>query len=94
MKSTRRSTIKLPRYAGTYHGVHKWYIAMFEKLGWMLLAKAKGNHSKVAEYKKSVDRMIRTMEHIKSEYEDHNKIHDLNVLLMNSRVLQEYIKNL
>jgi len=90
MTQTRK---KLPRYAATYHGVHKWYTAMFEKLGWMVLAQAKGMKSKVTEYKKSVSDLIKTIEHIKAEYEDRNRIHDLNVLLMNTHVLQDHIHN-
>ncbi len=29
----RKTMKKLPKYAGTYHGVHKWYKSVFEKLG-------------------------------------------------------------
>jgi len=91
-KKDYRKTMKLPRYAGTYHGVHKWYEHVFEKLGWMVLADAKGFHGKVSEYKKSINRLIKTIEHIKSEYENQNQVHDLNVLLMNTKVLKQHVE--
>jgi hypothetical protein len=31
---------------------------MFEKLGWMVLAKAKGQTSKIAEYKRGISRLL------------------------------------
>jgi hypothetical protein len=87
-----RKTMKLPRYSNTFHGLHKWYKHMFEKLGWMVLAEAKGYHYKVSAYKKSIDNLIKSLEHVIGEYKDHNKIHDLNVLLMNAKVLQEHVR--
>jgi len=91
MKNARK-TMKLPRYSATYHGVHKWYEHVFEKLGWMVLADAKGLKGKVSEYKNSIDRLIKTIEHITMEYKDQNRIHDLNVLLMNTKVLQAHVQ--
>ena len=35
----------------TFHGIHKWYTAMFEKLGWMILAKDKGLNDNIEHYK-------------------------------------------
>lgn len=90
-KNDYRKTMKLPKYSGTYYGIHKWHKAMFEKLGWMVLAEAKGRDYKIATYKKGIDNLIKTIEHVKSEYEDHNKIHDLNVLLMNTKVLKAHV---
>lgn len=88
----KRSTRKLPKHASTFHGVHKWYKHTFEKLGWMVLADAKGYDYKVETYKKSIDNLIKTMEHLMTEYENHNRLHDLRVLLMNTKVLQEHVE--
>lgn len=80
----------LPKYAGTMKGVHGWYCSMYEKLGWMILAKAKGNDYKVDAYKQSVENLIKTIKHLMSEYKDHNRKHDLKVILMYSEFLQKY----
>jgi hypothetical protein len=64
---------------------------MFEKLGWMVLAKAKGYTEKVSLYKKSIGYLIETIDHVMAEYEDHNRKHDLDVLKMNAKCLQRYV---
>jgi archaellum component FlaC len=74
----------------TAYGLQKWHNAMFEKLGWMVLAQAKGYDDKVVQYKNSIDHLIETIKHVMKEYEDHNRKHDLNVLLMNAEVLREH----
>jgi len=65
---------------------------MFEELGWMVLMKAKGYDYKVEAYKKSVDNLLKSLEHVMKEYKDQNKIHDLKVLHMNVMVLKDHIK--
>jgi hypothetical protein len=90
-KHDSRRTLKLPRYSGTYHGVHKFYEYVFEKLGWMILAKAKGFTSKIQEYKRSIARLGRMIDHLEKEYEDHNRVHDLKVMRMNVAVLKEHV---
>jgi len=88
----KRHTIKkIPKYAGTYRGVQKWYTALFEKYGWMVLAEAKGYNYKIETYKRSINNLIKTIEHIMAEYENQNRIHDLKVLLMNLKVLKDCV---
>ena len=60
----------LPEYANTFYGLHHWYNAKFEKLGWMLLAKAKGQNDKISEYKRGIDRLLMSIEHVMGEYQD------------------------
>ena len=95
MVKTRKNYMRLPKYSGTMKGIHEWYSAEFEKLGWMVLAKAKGYNEKVNAYKKAIDHLLKTIEHVKDEYEDANRKHDLNVVHMNTEVLKEFVmKNL
>ena len=92
---TRKISEKLPKYAATMYGINKWHEHAFEKLGWMVLAKAKGYNDKISQYKKMLDHLIKTTEHVKYEYENTNRKHDLNVVLMNVKYLKDFVaKNL
>ena len=88
-RSSRHTT--LPEHAATFHGLHEWHKAMFEKLGWMVLAKAKGMHYKLPVYKKSIDHLIKSIQHVSMEYKDADRKHDLNVLLMQAQHLKEIV---
>ena len=91
-RHTRKAnTNRLPEHANTMKGLHHWYAAKFEKLGWMVLAQAKGHHEKVAEYKRGIRRLLASIEHVMSEYHDPDRVHDLRVLHMNTMVLKEYV---
>ena len=91
MGGNTRKITRLPKNAATFHGLHKWHNAEFEKLGWMILAQAKGYNDKISQYKKSIVNLIRSIKHVSSEYENHNRKHDLRVLLMNAEVLKEFV---
>jgi archaellum component FlaC len=90
-KNNTRKAMRLPQHAATMHGLIKWHTHIFEKLGWMVLAKAKGYGYKVSDYKKGINHLIETIKHVKSEYENHNRKHDLNVLLMNTEALKDFV---
>jgi hypothetical protein len=72
-------------------GVNRWFRAMHEKLGWMVIAKAKGLNHKIVEYKRNLARLVRTIEHLIHEYTNMNRIHDLKVLHMEARELMDYV---
>ena len=83
--------MQLPKYANTMKGLNQWYCAKVQKLGWMVIAKAKGYDDKIEEYKRGISRLLKSIEHVMSEYEDRNRIHDLKVIHMNTLVLQEFV---
>lgn len=85
------SSTQLPPHSSTFHGLNKWHNAKFEKLGWMVLAKAKGHDFKIIAYKKGIYHLIKSIEHVMDEYSDHDRKHDLHVLLMNAKVLEAYV---
>jgi len=88
-KHTRKaSKTHLPMHAMTFCGVSEWHKSMFEKFGWMLLAKEKGYGFKVVAYKKGIDHLIMTIKQLMGEYYDNDKKHDLAVLLMNVECLK------
>jgi len=91
MPNKTRKSIRLPKYSGTMKGIHGWYEAEFEKLGWMVLAKEKGYKEKISAYKKALDHLLKTIEHVKAEYESANRKHDLNVVHMNVECLKAFV---
>jgi hypothetical protein len=88
----RRKTIKLPRNDATMNGISAWYKDVFERLGWMILAKAKGFNDKIVSYKNSIKRLLKTIDHVSAEYESANRKHDLGVLRMNLMALWEHVQ--
>jgi len=84
---TRKNGYKLPQHACTFDGVECWFKEKYEKLGWMVLAKAKGYDFKIKAYKMSLKHLLMTIENLMTEYKDMDKLHDLKVLHMDTRVL-------
>jgi hypothetical protein len=92
-KSQTRKSMKhqLPMHMNTMAHLNHWHCKMFEKLGWMTLAKAKGYDFKVSAYKKSVEHLHKSILHVMKEYQDPDRIHDLNVLRLEVECLMETI---
>ena len=89
MSGTRKA--RLPRHAATLQYINYWHKSLFEKLGWMILADAQGYDGKIAEYKKSIDHFLETAAHLTSEYENHNRKHDINVMITNVKILKAHV---
>jgi hypothetical protein len=75
------------------NNVQRWYVAEVNKLGWMVLSKARGDDSRIAEYKRGIRRLEEVIGHLMSEYHNTDRKHDLNVLRMNVEVLAEFIRS-
>jgi len=91
MKGTRKNIKHLPMYANTFHGLYEWNKCAFEKLGWMVLAKAKGYTYKIKPYKMMIRYLMRSIEHAMNEYTDPDRIHDLQVMHMNVQCLYAHV---
>ena len=82
-QSRKRNDLKLPQYSMTKHALQIWYKSMFEKLGWMILAKAKDHEYKISCYKRSVKELIK--------HADPDRLHDINVIKMNAVFLDKFV---
>ena len=74
----------------TYHGLIKWYHAMFEKLGWMILAKQHGMKEKIVAYKSSIENLKNGLERTISQVESHDKKRELQIMIQNVEVLMKH----
>ena len=97
-KSVRRSRSKSKKSPiSSRHfsmkGLQDWHDHEYRHLGWMVLAKHRGNNDKIKAYKNSVDRLCRAIE---KEMEEHkhnsDKLHDLKILHENVMVLHKHVK--
>jgi hypothetical protein len=75
----------------TFKGIHKWYSAMFEKLGWMILAKEKGMSYKIAPYKMSLQKLKCSILKKHESMDDMDKKKDLKIMLDNLDILIKHV---
>ena len=76
----------------TFCGLNAAYKAMYEKLGWMLLAQKYNMMDKIAEYKNSIHRIIKAMKHKKENMSDCDKEDDLDIMIANLTLLHEHVE--
>jgi hypothetical protein len=72
-------------------GLMKWYFHLYEKLGWMVLAKHQGLVLGIEFYKRAIsvlkERIICKIDSVR----DYDKRNDLRVILNNVIVLEKYV---
>jgi len=89
MKTRSRKSCK---YQATYAGLHQWFKAEFEKLGWMVLAKEKGMHEKVRTYVHGVQRLHDHLECKIRDTMDKDRLDDLTIMLNDVKILIDHCK--
>lgn len=75
----------------TFHSMQNWYIHLFEKLGWMILAKTRGMNDKISLYKTSLNRFKDAVDHKLKHTKDNDRRHDLKVMHHNICILIEHV---
>jgi len=75
----------------TMHGLQEWYRAMFEKLGWMIIAKHKKYNSKITAYKNAIKLLKMELEEKIEQVENHDKKTDLKIMHYNVCLLMEHV---
>ena len=84
---------KIPGKVGdvTMKGINRWFKSVFEKLGYMILAKSKGMTDKIQVYINSVHRLKQAIEEKKNKVYDADKVEDLRIMSANLDVLLKHI---
>jgi len=75
----------------TYRGLNKWYSAMFEKLGWIVLANENGMKYKVESYKKSLEKLKCSINKKIISMNDLDKKKDLVIMSKNLQILINHV---
>ena len=78
----------------TFNGLGCWHKYLFEKLGWMLLAKTYGHDIQLKAYKNSVDELIIHLNNKHKTLKDKDKKDDIKILLNNAKILKTYVDKL
>lgn len=81
-------------YDCTFHGLHKWHSAMFEKLGWMIMAKEHHSDLKIKAYMECIQNFLICVEKKIKDTRDEDRKDDLAILMKNMRCLEDYAKTL
>ena len=88
---TQKNHGKCANPVSTY-GFQKWYTAMFEQLGLIVLGKAKGDMpDKIDSYKKSLKRLIHKLECKIDSVEEHDRKIDLQLMCENVKILSAHV---
>jgi hypothetical protein len=91
MPNRKRQTARVDPHMHTFQALHKWHCAMFEKLGWMLLAKEHGYHEKIHAYKASIHYLCDALERKIRQTREMDRKNDLKILLKNTHVLMDHV---
>ena len=78
----------------TFKGLNCWYKHVFERLGWMLLAKAHGYNIQITAYKNSIDELEIHLANKLKTIKDKDRKTDIKILLDNTKILKSFADKL
>jgi hypothetical protein len=76
----------------TMAGLQHWYVEMFEKLGWMILAKSKGMTDKINTYRNSLYRLKMALEQKMTSVNNTDSKNDVVIMLDHVNVLIRHVE--
>lgn len=79
-------------FEATFNGLECWTKHMFEKLGWIVLAKNHGHIYKVTSYKKSLGMLKRSLEEKIKATQEQDRVSDLKILHRNVTILIGHVE--
>jgi len=77
-------------YCSTFHGLNKWFVSVFERFGWMILANARVNDKsfsksqrndakqKILNYSNELNHLMSSLN--EASYVDPDKMHDIECM--------------
>ena len=77
-----------------YKGIYNWYQDVFERFGWMVLAKEKGMIYKIDFYKTNLQKLKCTIVKKHDSMNDIDKKKDLEIMLTNVNMLIKHANKL
>ena len=97
-KSSKKKSFTIKRIPGkccdaSMHSLNKWYDEMFEKLGWMVLAKSRGMTDKINTYMNSIYRLKMALEQKINKVHEVDRKNDLEIMLHNVIILLAHAKH-
>ena len=91
-RKSRSRKSRSPHRHYSLKGLNDWHDHEFRHLGWMVLSKHNRVNDKVVAYKNSVNRLLIAIEKEMRECASKDKLHDLQILHDNVKVLKQHIK--
>ncbi len=76
----------------TMKGLNSWYKSVFEKLGWMILAKEHGMTDKVKVYVNSIYRIHMAIDQRIKKTSDSDRMEDLRIMKKNVEILLAHVQ--
>jgi DnaJ-domain-containing protein 1 len=76
----------------TFFGMETWLKKLYEKLGWMVLAKNRNYKSKISAYKAEIERYKRAIKNAFREYQDPDRVRDLKMMEEKIHILEDHVR--
>jgi hypothetical protein len=90
-KKNSSRKMKLSGHHATFNDITRWYLEIFEQMGWMVLANAHGYQGKINCYKISISKFKMAVETKLSQTKDADQKQDLTIMLDYITILQNHV---